>query len=265
MRAQTVDVKSSTGRVLCCTVFRPGGKKLLAKGHIISDEDVRVLESEGMESIWVTELEEGEVGEDDAVCRRSQRNGLRQLRDPPRGRRPGQPDGHRELLRAGGRRVAEADQLHLQRRDRHVAEFQLCRGRPADRDGEERAVRRRQGPAGSVVSIIRRSAVRSCRPARCGPRVSEFSTPIRSAASAPASYSRTSCGSGWSGSASTPNFVLACTEDENSVVALHAASAAVEAVRDPGGVDDGAGGSGRCDRTGDDPGRRAGRAIPGAG
>src|SRR3974377_16157 len=69
MRAQTVDVKSSTGRVLCCTVFRPGGKKLLAKGHIISDEDVRVLESEGMETIWVTELEDGEIGEDDAVCR----------------------------------------------------------------------------------------------------------------------------------------------------------------------------------------------------
>ena len=68
MRAQTVDVKSSTGRVLCCTVFRPGGKKLLAKGHIISDEDIRVLESEGMDKIWVTELEEGEVGEDEAVC-----------------------------------------------------------------------------------------------------------------------------------------------------------------------------------------------------
>ena len=68
MRAQTVDVKSSTGRVLCCTVFRPGGKKLLAKGHVISDEDIRVLESEGMENIWVTELEEGEVSEDEAVC-----------------------------------------------------------------------------------------------------------------------------------------------------------------------------------------------------
>jgi molybdenum cofactor cytidylyltransferase len=67
MKALTVDVKSSTGRVLCCTVFRPGGKKLLAKGHVISDEDVRVLESEGMEQIWVTELEDGEVGEDDAV------------------------------------------------------------------------------------------------------------------------------------------------------------------------------------------------------
>lgn len=68
MRAQTVDVKSSNGRVLCCTVFRPGGKKLLAKGHVISEEDIKVLESEGMETIWVTELEEGEVGEDDAVC-----------------------------------------------------------------------------------------------------------------------------------------------------------------------------------------------------
>ena len=68
MKAQTVDVKSSTGRILCCTVFRPGGKKLLAKGHVISDEDVRILESEGMETIWVTELEDGEVGEDDAVC-----------------------------------------------------------------------------------------------------------------------------------------------------------------------------------------------------
>jgi len=68
MRAQTVDVKSSNGRILCCTVFRPGGKKLLAKGHVISEEDIKVLESEGMETIWVTELEEGEIGEDDAVC-----------------------------------------------------------------------------------------------------------------------------------------------------------------------------------------------------
>jgi molybdenum cofactor cytidylyltransferase len=68
MKAQTVDVKMASGRILCCTVFRSGGKKLLAKGHIISEDDVRVLESEGMDRIWVTELEEGEVGEDDAVC-----------------------------------------------------------------------------------------------------------------------------------------------------------------------------------------------------
>jgi len=68
MKAQTVDVKTSIGRILCCTVFRAGGKKLLSKGHIISDEDVHVLELEGMDRIWVTELEEGEVSEDAAVC-----------------------------------------------------------------------------------------------------------------------------------------------------------------------------------------------------
>ena len=67
MKAQTVDVRESTGRVLCCTIFRPGGKKLLAKGHLLSDEDVKLLETEGMQQVWVTELENGEVGEDDAV------------------------------------------------------------------------------------------------------------------------------------------------------------------------------------------------------
>src|SRR5262249_5679499 len=67
MRAQTIDVKHSMGRILCCTIFRPGGKKLLAKGHMISEEDARMLETEGMAEVWVTELEEGEVGEDEAV------------------------------------------------------------------------------------------------------------------------------------------------------------------------------------------------------
>ena len=67
MRAQTVNVKESTGRVLSCTIFRAGGKKLLAKGHIVSEEDVRLLEVEGANEVWVTQLEEGEVGEDEAV------------------------------------------------------------------------------------------------------------------------------------------------------------------------------------------------------
>jgi molybdenum cofactor cytidylyltransferase len=67
MRALTVDVQQSTGRILCCTIFRPGGRKLLAKGHILSAEDVRLLETEGMRQVWVTELEAGEVGEDEAV------------------------------------------------------------------------------------------------------------------------------------------------------------------------------------------------------
>jgi molybdenum cofactor cytidylyltransferase len=67
MKAQTVDIKASTGRILCCTIFRPGGRKLLAKGHVLSEEDVRLLETEGLGQVWVTELEEGEIGEDEAV------------------------------------------------------------------------------------------------------------------------------------------------------------------------------------------------------
>ena len=66
MKAQTVDIRESMGRILCCTIFRPGGKKLLAKGHILSEEDIKLLALEGMEQVWVTELEDGEVGEDDA-------------------------------------------------------------------------------------------------------------------------------------------------------------------------------------------------------
>ncbi len=75
MKAQTVDVKESTGRILCCTIFRPGGKKLLAKGHQLSEEDVRLLETEGLAQVWVTALEEGEVGEDDAVTMVAQEMG----------------------------------------------------------------------------------------------------------------------------------------------------------------------------------------------
>jgi molybdenum cofactor cytidylyltransferase len=67
MKAHTIDVMQSTGRILCYTVFRAGGKKLLAKGHMIREEDARMLQTEGMNEVWVTELEEDEVGEDDAV------------------------------------------------------------------------------------------------------------------------------------------------------------------------------------------------------
>jgi molybdenum cofactor cytidylyltransferase len=67
MRALQVDVREATGRILNTTVFRPGGKKLLAKGHLISDDDVRMLEIEGLSSITVAELDEGEVSEDDTV------------------------------------------------------------------------------------------------------------------------------------------------------------------------------------------------------
>ena len=67
MKALTVDVREARGRVLCCTIFRPGGRKLLAKGHVLSDEDVRMLEVEGLGQVWVTQLEDGEISEDEAV------------------------------------------------------------------------------------------------------------------------------------------------------------------------------------------------------
>ncbi len=51
------------------TIFRPGGKKLLPKGHVISDDDVSLLSTEGMEKVWVTSLEEGEISEEEAVLR----------------------------------------------------------------------------------------------------------------------------------------------------------------------------------------------------
>jgi len=69
MRAQTIDVRQAYGRVLCCTIFRPGGRKLLSKGHVLSEEDVQLLETEGLRTVWVTELEEGEVPEDEAALR----------------------------------------------------------------------------------------------------------------------------------------------------------------------------------------------------
>lgn len=68
MKAQTIEIQESAGRILSSAIFRPGGKKLLAKGHILREDDIRVLRSEGMEQIWVAELDEDEVSEDEAVC-----------------------------------------------------------------------------------------------------------------------------------------------------------------------------------------------------
>jgi molybdenum cofactor cytidylyltransferase len=75
MKAQTVDIRESAGRILCCTIFRPSGRKLLGKGHVLNEEDVRLLETEGLGQVWVTELEDGEVGEDEAVSNAAQEMG----------------------------------------------------------------------------------------------------------------------------------------------------------------------------------------------
>jgi hypothetical protein len=67
MRTQNIQTRQSTGRVLWRTIFSAGGKKLLAKGHMIREEDIHMLEIEETHEVWVTELEEGEISEDEAV------------------------------------------------------------------------------------------------------------------------------------------------------------------------------------------------------
>lgn len=68
MTAQTVDIQECTGRVLSTAIFRSGGRKLMAKGHMLRPEDIRVLQLEGMQQIWVATLDENEIHEDEAVC-----------------------------------------------------------------------------------------------------------------------------------------------------------------------------------------------------
>src|SRR5271167_1335219 len=103
MRALTVEIQASAGRVLCCSIFRPGGRKLLGKGHLLSADDVRLLKTEGMNDVWVTELEEGVLW----LCG-----------DPCGCGWPGKPHCDGRLLRARRRRIAEADQLHERCGDR---------------------------------------------------------------------------------------------------------------------------------------------------
>jgi molybdenum cofactor cytidylyltransferase len=68
MRAQTVDIQEGAGRILSTTIFRSGGRKLMAKGHLLKAEDIRALEMEGMKRVWVAQLDDDEVHEDEAVC-----------------------------------------------------------------------------------------------------------------------------------------------------------------------------------------------------
>jgi molybdenum cofactor cytidylyltransferase len=67
MKASAIDVRHSVGRVLLSTIFHSNGKKLLAKGHRIESEDVQMLQAEAMNEVWVAELEEDDVGEDEAA------------------------------------------------------------------------------------------------------------------------------------------------------------------------------------------------------
>lgn len=67
MRTRTVDVRQAVGQVLFSTIFKADGSKLFAKGHLIDEDDLKMLTAERIHQVTVGELEEGEVGEDEAA------------------------------------------------------------------------------------------------------------------------------------------------------------------------------------------------------
>jgi molybdenum cofactor cytidylyltransferase len=74
MKARAIDIRQSVGHILVCSIFI-GGKKLFSKGHRIEGEDVQIMENEALRDVWVAELEEGDIGEDDAVMQVASRIG----------------------------------------------------------------------------------------------------------------------------------------------------------------------------------------------
>jgi molybdenum cofactor cytidylyltransferase len=69
MHARTVAIQHSIGCILYSHILGPSGKKLLGRGHVISADDARMLESSGLAEVLIAELEEDEIGEDEAVER----------------------------------------------------------------------------------------------------------------------------------------------------------------------------------------------------
>ncbi len=69
MRTQVVEVSQAIGHLLSNPIFHPSGKKLLAKGHRVCEEDIRLLSSEGRQQVHIAVLEESEVPEEEAAMR----------------------------------------------------------------------------------------------------------------------------------------------------------------------------------------------------
>ena len=203
MKAQSIDLNHAAGRVLCCTIFQAGGKKLLAKGHVISDEDAKILATEGMNQVWVTELEEGEIGEDNAVMQVASEIGC----------------GSLEIrLAAGGRANLFATEEccllvddELLRQVNFAASVVIATSlnfsyartgqRVATVKSTPFAVTKPQLEA--VISILKERG-RFCRPDQFGRRQSRCFIPILWQATGLANCSRISCASGWRGWERTP-------------------------------------------------------------
>lgn len=63
-----VELDQAVGRLLTTPIFQNGsGKKLLAKGHLISEDDVRLLLTTGQRQVVVAQLDENDVPEEEAA------------------------------------------------------------------------------------------------------------------------------------------------------------------------------------------------------
>jgi molybdenum cofactor cytidylyltransferase len=68
LRIETVELDQAVGRLLTAPIFQNGsGKKLLAKGHLISEDDIRLLLTIGQRQVVVAQLEENDVPEEEAA------------------------------------------------------------------------------------------------------------------------------------------------------------------------------------------------------
>jgi len=68
LRTQVVELDQAVGKLLTVAIFQNGsGKKVLAKGHLISEEDVRLLLTIGQKQVVVAQLEEDDVPEEEAA------------------------------------------------------------------------------------------------------------------------------------------------------------------------------------------------------
>lgn len=67
MRRQVVEVSNAAGMLLSDPVFYPTGKKLLAKGHQLSEQDILLLVREGHLQVLVNVLDDEDVPEEAAA------------------------------------------------------------------------------------------------------------------------------------------------------------------------------------------------------
>ena len=72
MKFGPVPLAESTGKILGHNLTGPDGRRLFRKGKALTPEDISKLQQAGRTAVYVAELEEGDVEEDQAALRLAQ-------------------------------------------------------------------------------------------------------------------------------------------------------------------------------------------------